>query len=157
MVMPKKPQTTPRIRNRKARHRFQILETVQCGLVLQGTEVKSLRAGRGSLDEAYARITEGEVWLLGFHIAPYSHGHTSNHEPKRPRKLLLRRGEIRKLEAKVTQKGLTLVPLDVYFNDRGLVKVMLSVAQGKSSVDKRQDLKEAEHRREMDRAMRRRR
>lgn len=155
--MPKKPKTTPQIRNRKAHHRFQILEKLQCGIVLRGTEVKSLRDGQGSLDEAHARISNGEVWLVGFHIAPYSHGHTTNHEPKRQRKLLLQRREISKLEAKITQKGLTLVPLEVYFNDRGLVKVMLALGQGKSHADKRQDLKKAEHRREMDRAMRQRR
>ena len=155
--MRKKTQTNPRIRNRKARHRFQILETVQCGLVLRGTEVKSLRAGQGSLDEAHARIAGDEVWLLGFHIAPYSHAHAANHEPTRRRKLLLQRREIRKLESKFVQKGLTLVPLEVYFSDRGLVKVTLALARGKSRADKRQDLKKTEHRREMDRAMRQRR
>jgi len=155
--MQKKTPTTPTVRNRKARHRFEILEKLHCGLALRGTEVKSLRTGQGSLDEAYAHITAGEVWLVGFHIAPYSHAHADNHEPKRRRKLLLRRVEIHKLETKVTQKGLTLVPLEVYFNDRGLVKVMLAVARGKSRSDKRQDMKKTEHQREMDRAMRRRR
>ena len=154
--MQKKTQTAPRIRNRKAHHRFQILEQLQCGLVLRGAEVKSLRAGQGSLTEAHARITGGEVWLLGFHIAPYSHGHVAEHEPTRRRKLLLQRRQIRKLEAKVTQKGLTLVPLEVYFGDRGLAKVTLALARGKSRGDKREDLKKAEHRREVDRAMRRR-
>ena len=157
MVMQKKTSPTPTVRNRKARHRFEILEKVQCGLALRGTEVKSLRAGLGSLDEAYAQIVAGEVWLVGFHIAPYTHAHGVNHEPKRRRKLLLRRTEIHKLETKVTQKGLTLVPLEVYFNERGLVKVMLSVARGKSRADKRQDLKKADHQREMDRAIQRRR
>jgi SsrA-binding protein len=155
--MPEKSPSTPRIHNRKALHRFEILEKVQCGLVLLGTEVKSLRDGQGTLDESFARIESGEAWLLGFHIAPYSHGRTASHEPKRRRKLLLQRREIHKLEVKVTQKGLTLVPLEVYFSDRGLVKVMLALARGKSHSDKRQALKKAEHKREMDRALRRRR
>ncbi|MFH0983571.1 MAG: SsrA-binding protein SmpB [Planctomycetota bacterium] len=153
--MPEKPPTTPRIQNRKAWHRFEVLEQLHCGMVLCGTEVKSLRAGQGSLDEAFARITSGEVWLLGFHIAPYSHAHTANHEPKRPRKLLLQRREIHKLETKVTQKGLTLVPLEVYFSARGLAKVTLGLARGKSRADKRESLKKTEHQREMDRALRR--
>ena len=125
--------------------------------MLRGTEVKSLRAGQGSLEEAHARVTGGEVWLHGFHIAAYSHGSVSDHAPTRRRKLLLQRREIRKLESKITLKGLTLVPLEVYFYDRGLGKVTLPLARGKSQADKRQHLKRAEHRREMDQAMRRRR
>ncbi|MCK4659173.1 MAG: SsrA-binding protein SmpB [Phycisphaerae bacterium] len=155
--MAKKTLATPRIRNRKAHHRFEILDKLQCGLVLCGTEVKSLRAGQASLEEAFAYIADGEAWLRDFHIAPYSHGHTINHEPKRRRKLLLHRQEIRKLETRIFHKGLTLVPLEVYFNERGLAKVLLAVARGKSHTDKRQTLKKAEHRREMDRALRRRR
>lgn len=155
--MAQKPPSSPRIHNRKARHRFQILEKLRCGLALRGTEVKSLRTGQASLDEAYAQIIQGELWLIGCHIGPYSHGHTANHEPKRRRKLLVHRREIRKLEVKVTQKGLTLVPIELYFNERGLAKVMLAVARGKSRADKREDLKRTEHRREIARAMGRRR
>jgi SsrA-binding protein len=155
--MPKKPPTTPRIQNRKAAYRFEILEKLQCGLVLRGSEVKSLRAGQASLDEAYARVEDGEVWLVGFHITPYAHAHTLGHEPTRRRKLLLQRREIRKLEARVTLKGQTLVPLEVYFSERGLAKVTLALARGKSRADKREALKKADHRREMDRAVRQRR
>lgn len=155
--MAKKAGSTPHIQNRKARHRFQILDTVLCGLVLRGTEVKSLRAGQASLDEAFARIEGGEAWLVGCHIAPYSHGHTANHDLKRRRKLLLQRREIHKLEMKVTQKGLTLVPLEISFSKRGLAKVLLALARGKSKADKREGLKKAEHQREMARATGRRR
>ena len=154
--MAKKLPSAPRIQHKKALHRFEVLEKLSCGIALQGTEVKSLREGQGSLDEAYARIERGEVWLIGFHIGPYSHGRTQAHVPKRTRKLLLQRREIKKWEPKVTQRGLTLVPLEVYFNERGLAKVILALARGKTHRDKREDLKKAEHKREMDRAMRRR-
>lgn len=150
-----RPPEPPRVRNRKAWHRFEVLDRLECGLALTGTEVKSLRAGQASLDEAFARITGGEVWLLGLHIALYSHGHGRNHDPLRPRKLLLHRREIARLGPKVTQKGLTLVPLEIYFNQRGLAKVELALARGKAQPDKRQDLKKREHQRDMDQALRR--
>ena len=149
-------QSSPRIRNRKASFKFELLDRVECGVILVGTEVKSLRSGQGSLDEAFARIQRGEVWLLGFHIPPYVFGNVQNHEPLRPRKLLLRRREIAKLEPRVTQKGLTLVPLEIYFNERGLAKVTLAVARGKTHGDKRETMKQRDAKREMDRAMRRR-
>lgn len=149
------PSEPPRVRNKKARHRFELLETLECGLALVGTEVKSLREGRGSLDEAYARIKDGEAWLFGLHIAPYSHGNVQNHDPRRPRKLLLHRRQIAHLEPKITQKGLTLIPLQVYFSKRGLAKVELALARGKAQHDKRQDLRKREHKREMARALRR--
>jgi len=142
-------------RNRKAAFRFQILEKLDCGIALLGTEVKSLRARTASLEEAYARIENGELWLINFHIAPYRFGHTQNHDPMRPRKLLLHARELRKLKPKVQQRGLTLVPLRVYFNERGLAKVTVALAHGKTSWDKRQDIKTRDHRREMDRAMHR--
>ena len=148
------PPEPPRVRNRKARHRFEVLERLECGLALTGTEVKSLRAGQASLEEAYARITRGEAWLQGLHIAPYSHGHGRNHDPLRPRKLLLHRREIDRLGPKVNLKGLTLVPLEIYFNPRGLAKVELALVRGKAQRDKRQSLKEREHKREIDRALR---
>lgn len=149
------PKDTSRIRNKKARHRFEVLQTVECGLSLAGSEVKSLRAGQASLDEAFARIRGNEVWLLGMHIAPYSHAGNAGHIPTRARKLLLHRREIEKWTAKVTQQGLTLVPLEVYFNARGLAKVQLALVRGKSHHDKRQDLKKREHQREIARVVRR--
>lgn len=151
----KAAKQTPSIRNKKAHHKFEILEKIECGMVLQGTEVKSLRGGRASLDEAYARVRGQEIWLVGFHIAPYEHGNVMNHEPLRPRKLLLHGREIRKLIPKVTQAGLTLVPLRIYFNARGLAKCTLALAKGKAHRDKRQDIRKREQKREMDRAMRR--
>ncbi len=141
-------------RNRKARHRFQILQEYECGIVLRGTEVKSLRERNCSLDESYARLERGELWLVGFHINPYEQAGTANHEPMRRRKLLLHAREINKIRPKIEQRGLTLVPLRVYFNTRGLAKITIALAQGKTHGDKRQDQKTREHRREMDRAMR---
>ena len=155
--MAKSTSRQPRIRNKKAHLRFEILEKLECGLVLRGTEVKSLRQGRASLEEAYARITGNELWLHGFHIPPYSHGNVQNHDPLRPRKLLLHKRQIARLAPRVFQRGLTLVPLEVYFSARGLVKVELALAQGRAQRDKRQDLKKREHKREMDRALRRKR
>ncbi len=149
------PKKTPVINNKQASRKFEILEKIECGLVLKGTEVKSLRAGSGSLDEAFARIDGEEIWLVGFNIAPYEHGNVMNHKPTRPRKLLLHKREIRKLLPKVVQRGQTLVPLKVYFNDRGLCKVSLALARGKTHGDRRQDLKKKDQNREMQRAMRR--
>ena len=141
-------------RNRKASHRFHILERIECGVVLAGTEVKSLRQRDASIAEAYARIEDGELWLIGCHIAAYKFGHTQNHEPLRRRKLLVRSREIRKLKSRIDQKGLTLVPLRIYFNDRGIAKLTLGVARGKKLGDKRQDLKTRDHKREIERALR---
>lgn len=149
------PKQQPVIRNKKASHKFEILEKIECGIVLLGTEVKSLRVGSASLDESHARIKDDEIWLIGFNIAPYSHGNLMNHEPTRPRKLLLHKREVHKLLPKVTQRGQTLVPLKVYFNDRGLCKVTLALARGKTHSDKREDMKKRDQKREMDRAMRR--
>ena len=114
-----------------------------------------MRERNASLDEAFARLDRDELWLLGFHIAPYSFGHTTNHEPMRRRKLLLHSREIRKIKPKVEQRGLTLVPLRAYFNERGIAKITIAVARGKKLVDKRQDHKARDHGREMERAMRR--
>ncbi|MEE9126312.1 MAG: SsrA-binding protein SmpB [Planctomycetota bacterium] len=138
------------VANKKARHRFEVLDRVEAGLVLAGAEVKSLRQGKISLDEAYGRIDGNEVFLVGAHIPQYSAaGGSWQPDPTRRRKLLLRRIQIRRLKAKVTQKGLTLVPLEVYFNERGLAKVTLALCRGKRTQDKRQDLKKKEARREM--------
>ena len=139
-------------RNRKASFRFEILEKIECGLVLRGTEVKSLRERACTLEEAYARLEGAELWLIGLHISPYSHGHSANHDPLRRRKLLLHRREIAKIKPKVEQRGLTLVPLRIYFNERGLAKVTIGLARGKRTADKRQDMRARDHKREMDRA-----
>ena len=139
--------------NRRARHNFEVLETVEAGLVLQGTEVKALRDGRADLKESYARVEGGEAWLLGCHVSPYAQGNRANHEPLRPRKLLLHKREIARLMGKVMEKGLTLVPLRLYFKG-GRVKVELGLARGRKTLDKRHVIREREERREMDRALR---
>jgi SsrA-binding protein len=141
-------------RNRKATFRFDILEELECGIVLEGAEVKSLREKAASLEESYARIDNHELWLIGMHITPYKFSSKAMGDPTRKRKLLVRAAEIRKLKPKVEQKGLTLVPLWVYFNERGIAKVRLAVAKGKSARDKRQSLRAREDKREMARAMR---
>jgi SsrA-binding protein len=139
--------------NRKAHHDYDILETYEAGLVLRGTEVKSLRDGRADLKDSYARIEREEAWLLGCHISPYTQGNRANHDPDRPRKLLLHRGEINRLLGKIMEKGLTLVPLRLYFKS-GRVKVEMGLARGRKLLDKRHVIREREARREMDRAVR---
>jgi SsrA-binding protein len=139
--------------NRRARHEYEILETVEAGLVLRGTEVKSLRAGQVTFKDSYATMRNGEAWLLGCHIAPYSHGTDANHDPERDRKLLLRRREIARLTGRTAERGLTLVPLRLYFK-KGRAKLELGLARGKKLHDKRSALREREVRREMDRAAR---
>jgi len=143
-------------RNRRARHDYHIEDVVEAGLVLTGTEVKSLRAGRASLTDGYGQITDGEVWLLGVHIPEYTHGTWTNHEPRRPRKLLLHRKEIDRLASKTAERGLTLIPLSLYFSN-GKAKVELAVGRGKRTYDKRQDLAQRDAAREVERALRRRR
>ena len=138
--------------NRKARHDYHIQDVFEAGLVLTGTEVKSLRAGRASLVDGFATVSGGEIWLEGVHIPEYSLGTWTNHEPRRRRKLLLHRGEIDRLAAETREKGLTLVPLALYFTD-GRAKVELGLARGKRNYDKRQALRERQDRREADRAM----
>jgi len=139
--------------NRRARHQYEILETVEAGLVLRGTEVKSLRAGQVNFKDSYATMRNAEAWLLGCHISPYSHGTDQNHDPERDRKLLLRRREISRLTGKIAERGLTLVPLRLYFKN-GRAKVELGLARGKKLHDKRSAIREREVRREMDRAAR---
>ena len=141
--------------NRKARHDYQVESSVEAGLVLTGTEVKSLRAGRATLTDGYATIDNGEVWLRGVHIPEYDLGTWTNHEPRRARKLLLRRDEIRKMESKVKAKGFTLVPLALYFKD-GYAKVEIALATGRKGQDKRQASAEREAKRETERALGRR-
>jgi len=142
--------------NRRARHDFDILETHEAGLVLRGTEVKALREGRADLKESYARIENDEAWLVGCHISPYAQGNRANHDPLRPRKLLLHRRELTRLLGKIMEKGLTLVPLRLYFKG-GRAKVELGLARGRKTLDKRHVIREREVRREMDRAIRARR
>ena len=139
--------------NRKARHEYEILETVEAGLVLRGTEVKSLRAGQVNFKDSFATVRNNEAWLRGCHISPYSHGTDANHQPERDRKLLLHQREIARLTGKIAERGLTLVPLRLYFK-RGRVKLELGLARGKKLHDKRSSLREREVRREMDRAAR---
>jgi SsrA-binding protein len=161
---PGKPKTTSKpddtgvrivARNRRARHDFELLEKVEAGLVLTGTEVKSLRNGKASLEDAYAEVDGSEVWLIGCDIPEYLQANRMNHAPKRPRKLLLHRREISKLETRVGEKGMTLVPLSIYFK-KGIAKVELCAARGKKTFDKREVIKQQEAKRDMDRAMRRR-
>ena len=139
--------------NRKARHEFEILDTLEAGLVLKGPEVKSIRNGKVSLAEAFARVDGGEVWLHGMHVTPYDPASRWNVDPTRPRKLLLNNGEIRRLIGATQEKGLTLVPLELYFK-RGYAKVALGLARGKKLHDKREALKQRTHRREMEREIR---
>lgn len=139
--------------NRRARHEYAILETIEAGLALRGTEVKSLRDSQVTFKDSYATIRNGEGWLLGCHINPYSHGTDANHDPERDRKLLLHRREIGRLAGKIAERGLTLVPLRLYFKN-GRAKVELGLARGKKLRDKRSSLREREVRREMDRAAR---
>jgi SsrA-binding protein len=139
-------------RNRKARHEFDILETVEAGMELKGPEVKSIRAGHVAFQDAFARVERGEVWLHSLHISPYEQANRANVDPVRPRRLLLNRREIRHLASKVDEKGLTLVPLDIYFS-RGYAKVTLGVARGRKLHDKREALKRREQEREAQRAM----
>ncbi len=139
-------------RNRKARHEFQVLETFEAGIELKGPEVKSLRAGEVSFRDSFARVENGEVWLHSLHISPYEQANRFNVDPIRPRRLLLKKSEIRQLVVKTQEKGLTLVPLEIYFS-RGYAKVALAVARGRKLHDKRQELKRREQDREARRAM----
>ena len=139
--------------NRRARHEYEVLDTLECGVMLVGSEVKSLRQGKMSLEEAYGRVKGGEVWLMGCDIPEYVQANRFNHEPKRPRKLLLHRREIAKFANQAFEKGLTLVPLKVYFKD-GKAKVLLGICKGRKQHDKREVMKQKSAKREIDRALR---
>ncbi len=141
--------------NRRARYEYDLLEKVEAGIVLTGTEVKSLRNGKASLEEAYASIDREEVWLYGCDIPEYLQANRMNHKPKRPRKLLLHRREIDRLAAKATERGLTIVPLQIYFKN-GMAKVEICIAKGRKTYDKREALKKQDAKRDIDRALRRR-
>jgi SsrA-binding protein len=142
--------------NRRARHDYTVEETLEAGIMLTGTEVKSLRAGRATLTDGYGQISDGEVWLHGVHIPEYAQGTWTNHEPRRVRKLLLHRKEIDKLERSTSESGLTLIPLSLYFSD-GKAKIELALARGRRTYDKRQELARRDAAREVERAFRRRR
>jgi SsrA-binding protein len=139
------------IRNRKAFHDYHMIDTWEAGIVLLGTEVKSLRNGRGNLQDAYVDAVSGELWLKQANISLYEFGTYANHDPLRPRKLLLHNEEIRRITNKVDRKGLTVIPLAIYLNSRGKIKIKIALAEGKSRGDKREALKEREAKREMDR------
>lgn len=143
------------VQNKKARHDYAILETIEAGIALRGTEVKSLREGRANLRDSYAIVEGGEVLLRGLQIMPYSHTSDRAIDPTRDRKLLLNREEIRKLIGKINEKGMTLVALKVYFNPRGIAKVELGLAKGKKLYDKREAITERETKRDVDRALKR--
>jgi SsrA-binding protein len=140
-------------KNRKAFHDYAIEETFEAGVVLVGTEVRSLREGGGQLTDAFVLVRGDELWLHGLHIRPYSHGNRANVEPDRTRKLLMHRKQIRYLKEKVKQAGMTLVPLSLYFSETGLVKVQLGLARGKKGYDKRDAMAARDHRREVERAL----
>ncbi|HYR01932.1 MAG TPA: SsrA-binding protein SmpB [Syntrophobacteria bacterium] len=142
--------------NKKARHDYHIIEVIEAGMVLLGTEVKSLREGRANLKDSYARIRDGELYLVQAHISPYSHASYDNHDPERVRKLLVHKRELKRLTGKTQEKGLTLVPLKIYFKD-GKAKIELALASGKKSYDKRETLKRQTQKREMERAIKDRR
>jgi SsrA-binding protein len=139
--------------NRRARHEFAIDDTVEAGLVLTGTEIKSIRANKVNLADAYARIDRGEAWLIGAHIAPWDGGNRNNHEPKRDRKLLLHRAEIDELLGKTKSKGLTIVPLRLYIDSRGKAKLELGLGKGKQLHDRRRDIAARDARRDMEREL----
>ncbi len=145
----KKDNYVTSISNRRARHDYHILESMECGIELKGTEVKSIRLGKVSLAESYALVQRDEVKLENMQITPYEHGSYENHEPKRTRKLLLHKKEILKLKQKIAEKGLTLVPLKLYFNARGIAKVELGLAKGKKLFDKRETIKQRDTEREL--------
>lgn len=156
MARPRQPPTRVKTvaENRRARHEYSFEEVLDAGIVLTGTEVKSLRFGEGSIAESYAEVKDGEVWLVNANIPEFSHGNRFNHQPRRPRKLLLTTREISKLHGAVARQGMTLVPLSVYFNERGKAKVELALAKGRKLHDKREAEKEKDWKRQQARLLR---
>lgn len=152
----KKPNIKVVCQNKKARYEYHILEVIEAGMVLLGTEVKSLRQGRAHLKDSYARVKDGELFLMQSHISPYSHAYHDNHDPDRVRKLLVHKREIKRLQGKTQEKGLTLVPLKIYFKN-GKAKVELGLARGKRTYDKRETLKRKTEQRDLERAIKDRR
>ena len=154
IVAPKKPPApAPTVDNRRARFEYEFLERIEAGIVLTGTEIKSLRSGQTSISEAYARIRDGELWLLSMYVPPYKHGSFSNVEPNRPRKLLMHRKDIDRLAGRISEKGLTLVPTRLYFK-RGRAKVEIALARGKKLWDKRREEQDRDVKRDIARAIR---
>ncbi len=149
-----KASITPVSDNRKARHRYEVLDTVECGMMLLGSEVKSMRDGKLSLDEAHIRVKDNDLWLVGADIAHYTNAGLWNHDPRRPRKLLLHSREFDKFAGRAHERGLTLVPLKVYFNERGIAKCVMGLVKGKKLHDKRETLKQRDTERGLQRAMR---
>lgn len=151
-----KQKNTDRIKqilNRKARHEYLFIETYEAGIVLKGTEIKSVRQGKVSFTDSFASIDKnGEVWLLNLHISPYEKTTYFNHDAKRPRKLLLNRREIKKINAKIIEGGMTLIPVSMYINDKSLCKVEIALAKGKKNYDKREDMQKKDQQRDLDRA-----
>ena len=152
----KQPQSQSRVvaENRRARHRFEISEKLECGIALVGSEVKSLRHGHVSLEEAYVRVNRDELWLIGANISEYRQANMWNHDQTRARKLLVHRRQLNKLASRAYEKGMTLVPLKIYFNERGIVKVLIGVGRGKKIHDKRESLKKADDKRRIERSIR---
>ena len=148
-----KPDTNPSIQNKKAYHNFELVEKVEAGIALLGTEVKSLRDKQCDLDACYGRIIGDEVWLVGCKIAPYDRGGYTNHDPLRNRKLLLHKSQIKKIRTKLEQRGFTLVPTKIYFNSRGIAKVELALATGKKQYDKRAKMADDQQKKDLRRAM----
>lgn len=146
-----KEKHTAEIINRKVRHEYFVVQEFEAGISLKGTEVKSLRSGNAHMADAFCIIENGEMYLRNFHIAEYEQGTIHNHEPKRTRKLLLKKSELKKIEKRVNEKGMTVVPYKVYFNDRGFAKVEIVLGQGKKSYDKRESIKERDVKRNLDR------
>lgn len=151
----KPPAPSPSVDNRRARFEYEFLERFEVGIVLTGTEIKSVRTGQISLNEAFARVRDGELWLLGMHIPPYKEGSFSNHDPTRPRKLLMHRKEIDRLAGRAAEKGLTIVPTRLYFK-RGRVKLDVALARGKKTYDKRREERERDAKRDLAREVGRR-
>ena len=145
---------TKEIVNKKAKYEYSFLQEFEVGVMLVGTEVKSLRAGNCNLKDAYCHIKNGELWIKSMYIGEYSHGNANNHETRRDRKLLLKKPELKKLDRGTKEKGFTIVPYKVYFSDRGLVKILIALAQGKKTYDKRSSIKDKDLKRDADRSMR---
>ncbi len=141
------------IKNRKARHEYSIVDTYEAGIVLTGTEIKSVRMGKVSFKDSYARVQQGEMWLLNLHISPYEKGTYDNHEATRKRKLLLHKSETEKINRKVQESGMTIVPLEVFINAKGLCKVVIGTAKGKHTFDKKHDKQAKDIKRETERAL----
>lgn len=150
MAEHKKNSRTPELFNRKSRFEYHFVVTYEAGLLLQGTEIKSIRQGNANLNDAYCTFEQGELYIRNMYIAEYENGTYANHEPRRMRKLLLKRVELKKLERRVSEKGMTIVPYRLYFTDRGFVKLEIALAQGKKAYDKRATIKERDNKREMD-------